>query len=328
VGAVVLVAWQSLARGAEICVVANSALVSDALDVVLVGLAATQRSIAVDAEVANSDTTRLRNWLVEGREAMAWVDVVNVLVAVVAVVPIRAIQALVANAEDLLVTSVADGAMTGIAAGSEQHLSREREDGVFRGWLEAVGGMMSVLLSNVALDAEIKVRTRSASHELALWKDYHAAVASAGGDLRLSKRLGVVVEGAWDLFLDLWLDLECRLRLVLAGRDTLSGAADDLAILDESLDEPVALTWAELATGDAALAQVVVTTIADVAVEMGIRHCHIALVAIDRPGVAVSGDSRSWLAATEDEVSLHALLCQALKEVLPVRGERTWDWSL
>jgi hypothetical protein len=98
--AVVLVVWIRLAVVAEIRVVANGTLVADALDVVVLILA--EWSVAVDAHMTGTVLTRHRNWIEDGSEAMKWVDEAGILDAFRAVIPIWAIEALVANTEDWL----------------------------------------------------------------------------------------------------------------------------------------------------------------------------------------------------------------------------------
>ena len=60
----------SLARTAEVSVVAHCALVAYASNVRLVGLVAAQRTIAVDSEMANVHTMRLRDRGVDGGKAV------------------------------------------------------------------------------------------------------------------------------------------------------------------------------------------------------------------------------------------------------------------
>lgn len=87
VGAVVVIAWQSLARSAEISVAADCALVAHAVNVRLIALAAAERPIAVDSKVANHGSNLLvADRLVQCCEPVAWVSVASTLDTVVAVV--------------------------------------------------------------------------------------------------------------------------------------------------------------------------------------------------------------------------------------------------
>jgi hypothetical protein len=97
---VVLVVRVSLAVAAEIRVVADGTLVASALDVVVLALA--EWSIAVDADMARLAIAWSRDRLVQRCEAVAWVDERGVLDALGAVVPVWAVQALVADTEDWL----------------------------------------------------------------------------------------------------------------------------------------------------------------------------------------------------------------------------------
>jgi len=298
--AVVRVAGPSLARSAEVGVMAHRALVAHTRDIGFAVVA--QRAIAVDANVACSRWVSLADGRVDGSEAMTRVCAAGILDAIVAVIPIRAVQALVADAVDLLVAIIADGVVADAAAGCEHGLGGKRKDSVRGGRRESMRWVVTMLVGGVALDAQVEVVARSASHEVAVWQNDDAAVASASGEARhISQSLGVVVESAWDLILDL------RLLLLddLTRRDALGGAVDDFAILHEALDQPVTLTRAQVALRDAAWAEIIVSAIADTTVEVGILNRLIAVVAVDRPSVSLVGGGRSWLfASTESELHL------------------------
>ena len=102
-GAVVAIAGDSLAVGAEVGVVAYSALVADAFNVRLGILAFAKGTVAVDTIVADVVGARLRKWLVDGHEAVAGVDILRVLDTHGAEVEVRADQALVAYSIDGLI---------------------------------------------------------------------------------------------------------------------------------------------------------------------------------------------------------------------------------
>jgi hypothetical protein len=65
------------------------------------------------------------------------------------------------------------------------------------------------------------------------------------------------------------------------GRDSLSGSSNDLAIPQEALDQPVAVTVADLASIDAGRAQVEVPVITGAAVVVLVRDDVLAVVAVD-----------------------------------------------
>lgn len=117
VGPVVDIGWASLAAGTEIGVIADSALVTVAADVQRLG--GTQRSITVNTVVERGigkRTCAVDNRLVDGNEAVAWVDELCVWNAGLAVVPVWAVEALVANTIDVLVTTITDGLVRNIAS--------------------------------------------------------------------------------------------------------------------------------------------------------------------------------------------------------------------
>ena len=68
------------------------------------------------------------------------------------------------------------------------------------------------------------------------------------------------------------------------GANTLGGAVDDTAVLDEALYHPVGRAGAVDAGVDARLAQVVVAVVTNAAVVVLIFHGHVAVVAIHDPG--------------------------------------------
>lgn len=102
-GAVVAVRGDCLAVGTEIRVMADCALVPNTLDVRLALLVLAERSIAVDAIVADDRGAGFWQGFVDGNEAMLRVDELGALDASGAVVPVRAVEALVADAVDELV---------------------------------------------------------------------------------------------------------------------------------------------------------------------------------------------------------------------------------
>jgi len=101
-GTVVLISGQSLAIGTEIGVVADSALVAVTLDPkATLRLAGTQRAIATDAIVnGRARVMEHRNGFVDGCETVGGVDEMSRLNAFGAVVPVRAVEALVANSSE------------------------------------------------------------------------------------------------------------------------------------------------------------------------------------------------------------------------------------
>lgn len=170
VGPVVDIAWAGLATGTEISVVTDSALIAVAADVQR--LRRTQRPITVDTVVERSvrnATCVVDNRLVDGHEAVAWVDELRVGNAGLAVVPVWAVEALVANTVDVLVTAITDSLVRNIASRVEKCLGEGLQFGVCRRWCKRMLWVVAMLNLVVAWDAEIKVITVHASDETVLW---------------------------------------------------------------------------------------------------------------------------------------------------------------
>ena len=113
---VVLVAGVRLAVLAEVCVVAYSALVASTLDVGKVLLVLAKGPIAVDAVVTATAGKRLGKGFIDRHEAVTRVDDLSALQALRAVVPVGAIQALVADTIDELVASITHCIVACVAA--------------------------------------------------------------------------------------------------------------------------------------------------------------------------------------------------------------------
>lgn len=167
-----LVVWVGrigLAAGTEVGIVTDSTLISDPGDEGLDapgGIA--ERSITVDAGVAsiiNVSDLGIRGF-VDLDKLVAGVDEAGVDSTERAVVPVWAINALVANAVDILVTTIADGIVTLVAAGCEEGLSNEVEFCAHGSRGEGVLWIMAMPEGDVARNAEIVVFTGSAGNEL------------------------------------------------------------------------------------------------------------------------------------------------------------------
>ena len=92
--------WQSLALGAEVGIVADSAFVTVPNNIST--LSRTERAVAANAMVNLTWLVLMHNWLVESNEPVAWMSLVCSDCALGAEVPIRTIQAFVTNAENIL----------------------------------------------------------------------------------------------------------------------------------------------------------------------------------------------------------------------------------
>ena len=104
---VMAVGWQSFTIGTEIGVMADSTLVADAPNVrPTARFVLTKRAVTVDAVVDLVAGVRVGNRLVQGCKAMSWMVAVSCNEAVRAIIPIRAAQALVSDAYDVLKETV------------------------------------------------------------------------------------------------------------------------------------------------------------------------------------------------------------------------------
>jgi hypothetical protein len=170
VGPVVDIVWASLAAGTEISVVTDSALIAVTADIQR--LRCTQRSVTVNTVVERGIRRRscvVANRLVDGDEAVAWVDELRVGNAGLAVVPVWAVEALVADTIDVLVTAIADGLVRNIASWVEECFGEGLQLGAGCCWCKRMLWVVAVLDLVVAWDAEIKVLTVHASDETVLW---------------------------------------------------------------------------------------------------------------------------------------------------------------
>jgi hypothetical protein len=300
VSVVVPVAWVGLAVLAEIGVVADSALVADTFDIRQALFVLAQWTVAVNAVVTVTAVERLSQGLVDGHKAMARMDVLSILDAIWAVIPVWAVQTFVTDAIDEPVAAVADSWVTNVSPRVAKEVSQSGKRSIRCSRCESVAGMMAVLVPNVAFNAQIVVLTSEASDELLLWQALDAAVAGAGWFVITNDWLLLVCVGSRN-FLSL-------LGLGLGGH-ALSGAVDDTTVLHESLDHPVARTWAVDARVNASRAQVVVASVADAAVEVLVFHGMVAVVAVHDPRGAGSVRLRA-----ECKISIVGGICEVVEE--------------
>jgi hypothetical protein len=205
---------------------------------------------------------------------VARVNKLGILDTVIAVVPIRAVQALVTDAVDELVAAVADSVVANVSTGVAEELSQGGKCSLGCGCLKGVAGMVAVLVCGVAVQAEVVIVAGDAGNELLLRKHLDTAVASAGCLVLVCNSVLLVCIGSGNVLVVLSLDL---------GRHTLSRAVDDGAVLNEALDHPVAGSRAVSAVLDAGRAEIVVATVANTAVEVLVLHRLVAAVAVDDP---------------------------------------------
>ena len=141
-----------------------------------------------------------------------------------------------------------------------------------------------MLVVDVALQAEVVVVASDAGHELALWQTLDAAVAGASRLLSVDDGLLFVGKCTWHFLLLGLLGLDLGLWC-----DTLGGAVYDIAVLNKTLDHPVANSRAMDAVIHTLGAEVIVTPIAHAAVEVLVFHGLIAVVAVHDPRGAQAG---------------------------------------
>jgi hypothetical protein len=175
-GLVVLIGRASLTVCAEIKIVADRTLVAHAPDVggIVLGVGA-QGSIAANTHMHGLSKCIGMNVcerLIDRRKAVVSVDKGSVENAVGAVIPVWAVQALVADASDVLIAAVANSMVSLVAAGAHfdsnviWHLSTCNSSS--KGML----GVVTVGILGEASLAEIKVIASCAMEELRLGKFY------------------------------------------------------------------------------------------------------------------------------------------------------------
>lgn len=208
---------------------------------------------------------------------MACVRKFGILDTIGAIVPIWAVQALVANTIDELVAAITDSGVANVSARVAKEVSQGRESCLSGGGLEYVTGVVAVPVANMAMQAEIVVLTADASDELVLRQHLHTAVTGAGWLLLICSRWLLLGESTRNLLVVIGLDL---------GWDALGCAVDHATVLHEALDHPVALSRAVNSQTDTRWAEIIIAAVADAAVEVLIFHGVVAVVAIDDPRCA------------------------------------------
>ena len=113
------------------------------------------------------------NRLVDGNEAVAWVDELRIWNAGLAVIPVWAVKTLVANTIDVLVTAVTDGLVRNIASRVEECLGEGLQFGIGRCWHKRVLWVVAMLDLVVAWNTEVKVLAVHTRDEAVLWVFCH-----------------------------------------------------------------------------------------------------------------------------------------------------------
>jgi len=168
---IVQVGRASLATSTEVGIVAYSTLVAVSNNIRRLVVA--ERSIAVDtivSRLAKLSGTGIADWFINGYKAMAGVDETRIDNACRTIVPVWAIEALVTDTKDILVTAIADGMVARIAARLEKSLCKRIQGHVFNSRGKGMLWIVAMLKTHVTRNTEIKVITGSASDKAFLGK--------------------------------------------------------------------------------------------------------------------------------------------------------------
>jgi hypothetical protein len=190
--------------------------------------------------------------------------------AVIAVVPVRAVKTLVANAANGLIAAVTDRVMCLVSAGCETSGNLRLQNGALDSSRESMLGVVSMLVLGETSLAKVEVFAGVAMDEVALRQLRHAGVACT--DVLVQE---IMQHRHNSLSLDDWRRwcgrLLARLWGLGLGRNALSGAIDERTVLDEPLDQPVIGALARLALVNTFLAEIKVSIVASRAMVMSPR---------------------------------------------------------
>jgi hypothetical protein len=173
-GLVVLVGRASLAVCAEVKVMADSTLVANASDVGgIVLVAGAQGSIAANTHVHRLSTSvrmNISERLIDGRKAVVGVDEGSVDNAFRAVIPIWAVQALVADASDVLVTAITNSVVSLVSTSSHLDGNVVWHIGTCNGRDKGMLGVVAMSILGETSLAEVEILAGGAMEELGLGK--------------------------------------------------------------------------------------------------------------------------------------------------------------
>ena len=172
-GLIMWVGGAGLAVCTKIGIVANSALVAISLDVGLVTIVlVAERSIAVDTVVARLACVWSNNQgdiverLINRDESVATVDERCIWHASRAEIPVWAVETLVADAIDVLVTTIADSVVSFVAAWCQKDLRSFIKLYIFDCSDEGMAWVVTMLLCTMARKAKVIVLASSAGDEI------------------------------------------------------------------------------------------------------------------------------------------------------------------
>jgi hypothetical protein len=250
VGLVVAVRRTRLAVCTEIGVMADGTLVTLANDVAVTAALA-QRAIAANAKmVGPADGTDVHtlprfNILIDGHETVVRVDESSIDNAVVAVVPVRAVEALVTDATDGLVTTITDGIVSLVPAGFETAGHLRLKHSPLDSGTESMLGVVPMLVLGEAGFAQVEVLAYITVDKVAFGQLRHARVAGADvlvpvalydwydspslGNIKPCSRCVLLLARLGGL----------GLRSLRLRGNALSGTIDERTVLDEPLDQPM-----------------------------------------------------------------------------------------
>lgn len=227
---------------------------------------------------------------------MVGVDETSVLSTIRTVVPIRAVQTLVADTTNVVVAPVADSIVADIAAGVQASHDRSVKDSAPNCRGKAVLRVMAMLVLSEAGLAKIEILANFAVQEFLLREFLNTAIARTSqkhwrrewGELVCAGRSYSVDEtngnGQGELLLSTSAQWAARglgqRRMARLGRQ-VSSAVSDLAVLNGSLDKPVLIVVAGDALIDAVLAKIKIPVIAGGAMKVSIGNRSVAAVAAD-----------------------------------------------
>lgn len=173
-GLVVLVGRGSFAVCAEVKVMTDRTLVANASDVGgIVLVAGAQGSIAANAHVHRLSTSvrmNISQRLIDGRKAMAGVDKGSVDNAFRAVIPVWAVQALVADASDVLVTAITNSVVSLVATSSHLDGNVVWHVGTCNSRDKGMLGVVTMGILGETSLAEVEILASRAVEELGLGK--------------------------------------------------------------------------------------------------------------------------------------------------------------
>lgn len=97
-----------------------------------------------------------------------------------AIVPVWAVQALMAHTIDELIATITDSGMADISSRVAEEVSQGRKSCVRGSRCECMAGMVAVLVADMAIHAQIVVFARKAGDKVLLGEAVDAAVAGSG----------------------------------------------------------------------------------------------------------------------------------------------------